>query len=502
MKNIFNIKTLFFVAITSFLFTSCTDDDYQKEVEVEAGVDLVSGSADFSNYVSIGNSLTAGYTDGALFIKGQEMSMPNLLANKFAMVGGGVFTQPMMNDNNGGLLLGGTMIQNPRLYFNGAGPAPVADMPTTELIGSTPGPYNNMGVPGAKSYHLGFSGYGDIAGLGVYANPYYVRMASSPSATVIGDAASQAPSFFSLWIGANDVLRYAMAGGDGTDQTGNFDPSTYADADITDPNVFAGVYDGLTDALIGGTNAKGVVLNIPNVSSLPFFTTVPYNAIPLDQTYADALNAGFADYNGALVSFETAGLITSDEKELRTIHFVAGQNAVTMVDEYLTDLSAYGLPQMYRHATADDLLILTSRNFIGTEVGGNPALINGVSVPLEDKWVLSSNEVLEIQTATTAYNTTIQTIADAKNLAFVDVSSIMDQLANGGLSFDEFDMSSQYIFGQTFSLDGIHPTERGNAFIANEIMKAIDMKYGSNFEASGNLNKAADFVTQYPATIQ
>ena len=499
MKNLFNLKTLLSVAIISLSLTSCTDDDYQKEIE--ATPELTKGTADFSNYVAIGNSLTAGFTDGALFMKGQENSTPNILAGNFANIGGGAFTQPMMADNNGGLLIGGTMIQNPRLYFNGTGPAPVSDAPTTDITNISAGPFNNMGVPGAKSFHLGFSGYGNIAGVGTYANPYFVRMASTPAATMIGDAVAQNPTFFSLWIGANDVLTYSLGGGTGTNQTGNYDPTTYASNDITDPVVFDNTYNGLADALTAN-GSKGVVLNIPYVKDTPYFTTVPYNPVPLDQATADQLNGAFATYNGALASFEAATLITTEEKEARTIHFVAGLNAVTIVDEYLTDLSAYGLPQMYRQATADDLLILTSRTFIGTQVGGNPLLINGVSVPLDDQWVLSKDEIMEVNTATDAYNTTIEAVANNKGLAFVNANALMTQLANGGIVFDEFNLSNRYIFGEAFSLDGAHLTARGSAFIANEILKAIDTKYGSNFEASGNLNKAKDFVTQFPAIIQ
>jgi len=513
MKNIFNIKTLFFVAIASFFFTSCTDDDYQKEGVNEDTPALTTGSADFSNYVSLGNSLTAGFTDGALFIKGQEMSMPNLLANKFAMIGGGSFTQPLMNDNHGGLLLGGTQILGNRLYFSptAGGPVPVLDSPTTEISGSTPGPYNNMGVPGAKSFHLMSTSYGVMAGIGSYANPYFVRMASSPSASIITDAVSQSPTFFSLWIGANDVLSYSLNGGDGVNQAGNLNPATYGPNDITDPNVFASVFDDLATALTAN-GAKGVVLNIPNVADTPYFTTIPYNAVPLDAVTAGQLNGGFALYNGGvaqalayLVSVsEITQTIADAELAKRTVVYAAGQNPVLIMDETLIDLTAIN-PQLVsmRPATADDLIVLKAKSFIGTlAVAGNPATVNGVAVPLADKWVLLPSEQAEVQTATDAFNATIQAVADAKGLAIVDVNSLMSQLANGGLNFDGFEMTNAYFTGLTFSLDGVHLTERGNAFIANEILKAIDMKYGSNFEESDSLNKATDFVALYGATIQ
>ncbi|GBL35587.1 hypothetical protein EMGBS15_11820 [Filimonas sp.] len=47
-----------------------------------------SGEADFSRYVAIGNSLTAGYTDGALYKDGQINSYPNMLASQFMQAGG------------------------------------------------------------------------------------------------------------------------------------------------------------------------------------------------------------------------------------------------------------------------------------------------------------------------------------------------------------------------------------------------------------------------------
>lgn len=491
-------KNLWLLVFTVILVASCETDEW--DFVPDETVPLSAGSANLSNYVSVGNSLTAGYTDGALFQAGQVYSFPNLLSQKFAMVGGGSFSQPMTNDNIGGLLLGGTVIQPPRLFFNGAGPARIDAIPTNEVSNVMPGPYNNMGVPGAKSFHLLANGYGNVAGVqSGAANPYYARMASSPNASVIGDATAMTPSFYSLWIGNNDVLSYATSGGAGVNQTGNFDPSTYGSNDITDPNVFAGTFSALLDALTAN-GSQGVVMNIPNVTSIPFLTTVPFNAIPLDAATAGAVNQGFEPYNGGLLLAEQGGLITASERAARTINFVAGQNAVTIVDEYLTDLSALGLPS-YRQATSADLLVLTSSSFLGTLVDGNPLLVNGVSVPLADSWVLSNDEIAEVAVATNAYNATIAQLVSQKGLAFVDANVLMDQLANGGIQFDEFTMQSNLVFGLTFSLDGVHPTQRGSAFIANEILKAIDATYGSNFEQSGSLLKASDYTTFYPESF-
>ncbi|HRZ30892.1 MAG: G-D-S-L family lipolytic protein [Flavobacterium sp.] len=474
-----NIKWLFLVSLT---IVACSDDETVVVNNTSDGLPLTAGSADFSNYVSLGNSLTAGYCDNALFIEGQANSYPAILADQFALVGGGEFKIPYTNDNTGGLLLGGNVIAGPRLYFNGAGPAPVTGIPTTEVSTVLAGPFNNMGVPGAKSFHLLAPGYGNVAGVATgQANPYFVRFASSPSTTILADAAAQDPTFFSLWIGNNDVLGYATSGGSGTNQTGNFNPATYGPNDITDPNVFANVYTALVDGMTAN-GAQGVVANLPYVTTIPFFTTVPHNPVPLNAATAAQLNAGFSAYNNGLLFAQSVGLLTADEVTRRTISFTASTtNRVVMVDSYLTNLAAYGIPS-YRQATSEDLVVLPARSFIGTVVGGNPAQINGVSVPLADNWILSKDEILEVKTATDAYNATIQSIASAKGLAFVDANALMTRVANGGITADNFTVTSTYVTGGGFSLDGVHPGPRGYALISNEFIKAINATYGSNFK--------------------
>lgn len=471
------IKNFKWLLLLSLAITGCSSDDDDTNVIVEEPV--VPGSADFTNYVALGNSLTAGYSDNALFISGQQNSYPAILAGQFAAAGGGAFNIPLMNDNNGGLLLGGTQIQGTRLYFNGSGPAIVPGTPTTEVTNILTGPFNNMGIPGAKSFHLVAPGYGNAAGVSTgQSNPYFVRFASSPSARVIDDAVNQSPTFFSLWIGNNDVLLYATSGGTGVNQNGNLNPASYGPNDITDPNVFASVYGSLLDDLTAN-GAKGVVANLPYVTSIPYFRTVPHNPVPLDAATAAQLNGGYAQYNGGLQLAVNNNLITPEEAARRTINFAAGtSNAVVIVDSYLTDLSFLGLPS-FRQATAEDLLVLPARSFIGTLVNNNPLQVNGVSVPLADSWVLSKDEVAEVKTATDAFNASIQALATEKELAFVDANALLNQLYQSGIPYESYVLKADYVFGGAFSLDGVHPTSRGYALIANEFIKKINETYGS-----------------------
>jgi lysophospholipase L1-like esterase len=341
-----------------------------------------------------------------------------------------------------------------------------------------------MGVPGAKSFHLVAPGYGNIAGVATgAANPYYARFASSGSATVIGDAVAQNPTFFTLWIGNNDVLSFATSGGDGQDQTGNIDPTSYGGNDITDPNFFAGVYDGLLQGLTAN-GADGVIINIPDVTALPYFTTVPHNPVPLDEATAALLNGAYTQYNGGMLQLQQLGAISAEEVARRTISFSAGDtNAVVLLDEDLTDLTIYNpaLVNM-RQATAEDLVVLTARTFIGTLADpNNPTSINGVAVPLADKWVLTPEEQAAVSAATTAYNQTIAALATQYDLAFVDVNTYQNVIADVGAPLSDGSVvTDAYATGGGFSLDGVHPAPRGAALLANLIIETINAKYGSN----------------------
>lgn len=490
MKNYIKLTA----AVIALGFVSC-DPEFENSVEDAGFYD--SGSADLSNYVAVGNSLTAGFADSALYITGQENSYPNIMANQFTFVGGGEFTQPLMSDNLGGLLLGGNQIAQNRfvLGFDAEGnPGPIVleGAPTTEITTSATGPFNNMGVPGAKSFHLVAPGYGNAAGVPTgAANPYFARFATSDNATVIEDAVSLNPTFFSLWIGNNDILSYATSGGSGVDQTGNTDPATYGSSDITDPNVFASVYSGQVAALTSN-GAKGALINIPDVTSIPFFTTVPAQSIPLDAATADLVNGQFALYNNvALPGLVGAGLLTQEEADSRVVNFVAGVNFPIITDDDLTDVTniliAQGLDAdtaallgQLRQATAEDLVVLTASSVLGTLADpANPLSVNGVAVPLADQFVLTTTEQGRVAAAAGAYNAVIEGLAAANDLAFVDARSALAEVADMGVGYNGGLLTSQFVTGGAFSLDGVHPTPRGYAYTTNIIINAINEQYGA-----------------------
>lgn len=462
MKKII-ISTL---AVSTLFFTTSCETDFDTDVQ---DIVVTKGEADFSKFISLGNSLTSGYRDGALYSGGQNESFPSMMAMQMKLAGGTEFKQPLMPNNVGGFIgLPGFPGKLELKMVNGA-LTPVANSPAAALdIVAAGRPYQNMGVPGAKVSHLLAAGYGNPAGLSLgLANPYFVRFASSTTASVVGDALAQNPTFVSLWIGNNDVLGYATTGGDGTN------PITPVDGAVGVG--FTNTYTTLVNTVFpAGTTRKGIVANIPNVTNVPFFTRVP--AMPLTNlttAQVTQLNGGYATYNAGLAQAKAAGAINDAEYQKRLIKFTAGAvaNGAVIADKDLATVP--GLPK-YRQTTVKDYILLTASAVLTPTAGG------GTSVPLEDKLVLTEMEAARVLTATASYNTTIKALADSKGLAFVDMNAKMSELnSKSGISWDGVRYTATFVTGGAFSLDGVHLTGRGYAIVANEFIKSINGKYKS-----------------------
>ncbi len=409
------------------------------------------GNADFTKYIALGNSLTSGYLDGDLFKSGQENSYPNIIAQQMKFAGGGEFTQPLMYDDLG---FGNKMVLNLNAVkdcygapIEGAVPTlgPVLyknlnpSLPDSRNFQNDPGLYgsSNLGVPGAKSFHLIIPGYGML-------NPYFARFSANiQQGSILQQAASLNPTFFSLWIGNNDVLTYALAGGE--------------QDSITSVGLFSYTFNLIIESLTTD-GAKGVVANIPDISNIAYFTTIPYNGLALtSEQQVAGLNMGYAQLG---------------------ITFALGPNPFIVQDTEA--------PAGLRQIKPTELLLLSLPQDSIKCAGW------GSLKPIPAYYFLDEKEIAEIKTATELYNNVIGSIAEAKGLALVDANSIFTS-AKSGLIYDGVKFNAAYITGGINSLDGIHLTPRGNAIVANFFIEAINAKYQATIPKVD--------ITNYPGII-
>ncbi len=479
------MKNKFLISLLTIATVGACTYDFPEQAEP------TSGEANFTKMVSIGSSFTAGFSNGALYTNAQQASFPAIMAAQMKLIGGGDFNQPDINAVNG--------CYNPlncaaagRLRLKGlASPKPTPITPGDAITAYTgdKSKLNNFGAFGISiQLSLAAATSGPLSGANPFYNPFFARFAASPSvngttgSSMIADASAalaNGGSFFTFQLGADDVLAYALNGAD------QADPSR----PLTSTPVFSGTYTVALNTILGANSStKGAVVNIPDISSLPHFSLVPYNAIPLDAATASVLTTNLANnYNAFLNGMAANSIISSDEAAKRKLVYKAGQNAILIKDETLTDLTPYMagpfaglLPYAKARQTAStDLIPLGTSSVLGL-TGTFGAL--GVSEPLADKYILIPSEITQIQTSTDAFNVHIKSQVDAAGarLVLIDLNKILKDLKTTTASVNGSSLSASILppFG-AYSTDGIHPNSRGYAYLANKIIESINAKWRS-----------------------
>ena len=467
MKKILNIL----LAFTLFIGTSCTYTFPEEEA-------LTSGNANFTKVVAVGNSLTAGFMNGALYNDGQNNSYASIIATQMKEVGGGSFNQPDINAEFGdygssnGVYGRLHLVIPPGGSLSDAVPMPYVPGNAITAYSGDKSALNNFGVPGMRIVDAGVSGYGSL-------NPYFGRFESAANASVLGDAAAANGSFVIFWLGSNDVLGYAINGA-----TGNTEGDGTNPGDMTQKSIFEAAYSGAITTLFAN-GQKGIVANIPNVQDIPYFTTVTWDAIVLDNPdQIAALNNGYAAYNSTLDALVDQGVndpnqfpgFTQEEANSRKIVFANGANGIVILDETLTDLTVVdpSLVSM-RMADSDDLITLVA----------GAVLPSGVcaSSPLGDEYTLTHAEQETIADRIAEFNAAIaaQVSASNGNIALLDINQAFSEFTFEGAVINGAAMDATiYPPYGAFSLDGIHPNARGSAYVAGLFIEKINESFGSN----------------------
>lgn len=407
------------------------------------------GSIDASQYVAIGGAITAGYSNGALYYDAQQNSYSNLLAEQLKLIGGGEFKIPNVSQSSIGI---GSANNAPSVLGNrtdclGAvslGPvkiAPQGDLSVfSSNVYSSQGPFNNMGIPDVKVTDIDMNGY---------ANPFYARIASNSSSSILSDAVSKNPTFFSVMLGLNDVLSYALKGA--------------ASESITPIAGSIGVgFDASINNVINkltANGAKGIVANIPSIKTMAYFNTIAYNALKLTKAKADSLTEVY--YNND------------------STRFYEGNNGFIIEDASVPFLG-------FRQAVEGELILLN------VPLDSVKCHKWGSLKPIPDRYVLTLSEIDAIENTITSYNTILKNLASVKNLAFVDVNSFFSKVKTGFV-YNGVTVNASFVSGGSFSLDGLNLTPRGNALLANEFIKAINSTYQSSIP---EIN-----ATKYPGVI-
>ncbi|HET9212737.1 MAG TPA: SGNH/GDSL hydrolase family protein [Thermoanaerobaculia bacterium] len=205
------------------------------------------GGANFSTYVAMGDSLTAGFSSGSLVKTYQVNSYPALLYRQATGKTTG-FEQPLVSPPG----IPGI------LRLTGLFPTVITATPGLgqPLNLNLPRPYNNIAVPGATLHDLLTKTQSTSA------NDITDLILRQQGATQLQEGLALHPTFVTLWIGNNDALAAATSG------------IAIEGVTLTPPAQFTADYNTVVNA-ITAAGARMAVANIPDVTSIPFVTTIP-----------------------------------------------------------------------------------------------------------------------------------------------------------------------------------------------------------------------------------
>lgn len=390
----------------------------------------------FAHYVSIGNSIAAGFQSNGINDSTQKLSFAYLLAQsmgtRFAVpyIPRPGCTPPIANWQTGALVQTGMP----------SGQTATAATCTLRDPTSVTAVLNNVAVPGAASTEV------DAA-----TSPFHNFLTNLilGGKTQVQKAIEADPTFVTIEIGPNDVLQAAY--------TGILTPMAGVSRGITPFATFQADYDKMiSDLQAGSPNLKGGVL----------FANVQTDVAPILFPAAAFANPQFA----AGFSIAATGSPTGLTYMANCFSSPGNQSLISFAI----------LPAIHTYQATNG-------------ASGHPPVISCVkgqfppSALVGDIFVLDTGEQTTLDAAVAQMDTYIQTKANAIGFAFFDLNPILiAQKAPGGCINAVPNLAAKGTdspFGTCVSMDGLHPTAAGQKLIANGVIAAINAKYGTSLAA-------------------
>jgi len=100
----------------------------------------------------------------------------------------------------------------------------------------------------------------------------------------------------------------------------------------------------------------------------------------------------------------------------------------------------------------------------------------GSVFPFRNEFILTNPELVQIRNTISGFNTVLASAATTYNLAFVDSYSFFKKIKTG-IVYNGISISSKFVSGGAYSLDGVTLNPRGNALLANEFITSINQKF-------------------------
>ncbi|HEX8619897.1 MAG TPA: SGNH/GDSL hydrolase family protein [Thermoanaerobaculia bacterium] len=390
------------------------------------------GSANFSNFVALGDSYGAGFTGGSLNERHQVWSWPAVIARQVgltlcapgAAANSGCFAQPLVSYPGIG----------PELQLNSVVPSPVIAPAAGQgqpLLLNFARPYNNLSIPGATVGALltlkGSEPQTPGEPTAVSMGRFILRGLGTP----VEQAIAQHPTFIALWIGGNDYLSVMFSG----------NPAT-----ITSAADFRVRYETLLSALVAGAPQAGMVVGNLPIAIPPYLRLVP--AFLVDPATGQPVMVG-----GNRVYFMVDNG-HGGQTPIAPTTLIPLQTRAKLAQ-------GYGLPAAFKNIPPFNAL-------------------PHVGEPLSQDDVITQEEIQLVFARVAEYNAIIQQAASSRDIPVADINGLFNRVSSPqGVKLGPITVTGAPVTGGFFGLDFFHLTDLGYLMFANEYIRTINFNYGS-----------------------
>lgn len=270
----------------------------------------------------------------------------------------------------------------------------------------------------------------------------YATSVSAP--TMLNDALSQRPTLTTVWLGANDILKYTMGAG------------SFTAVDTTQAQVTADMTQIVTSLQRSGSAV--VVANLPNVLNMPYFFSIAIPANPAQCSLQSNLYCLLVSPLLNVPAANAAAIVNG-----MATQYNLGTTGYVTLQGVLAELTAS--PQF--SANLDTLA--------GGHADGNLYVTPALAT--------------QIQAENDAINGGINAAATSTGAALVDVKTVFndlytgntaDPLAAAALTVNPGKCCSLAYYGGLVSFDGLHPSNTGYALVADMFIQAVDAKFATS----------------------
>jgi len=431
-----NLNTISILGVVLIITSACVP-------KYEGPLESSKGDANPERFIMIGGTFSSGYTDDALFRFGQENSIGAFIHQSMNTVITSPFNQPLTSDGSVGLSTNGlsrlilgyktdclseTSLSSVRETALGD-----ANILANIYNGS---PFHNMSIPNLRSGEFFNTDYSNQ-------NPFFSRMASSQTSSVMDDVNAIDATFFSMFLGLDDFMPYIKSG-------------TKNDS-LPDPITFENNYRQILENLTSN-GAKGVISTIPDITSAPYFSTVGWDDLVLDSANNATLNNIYNPLD---------------------FYFNEGENPFMIEDP---DANMFGI----RPIEEGELIILT------VPLDSVKCYKMGTLFPFRNEFILTQSELQNIRTHLNSINDIIRSLAIEFDLGLVESETFFDKIQSE-FPYNGINLNTTFVSGGAYGLDGIRFNSRTNALFANEFIKLINQKYNANYPLVNATNLDAAF---------